>query len=118
MRERVGREAVLVVSVVLFVAIGFLCQGSVTVSVLSAEKEVAPGEFVTHVFSIINNETLPEVYELEFDPPVGWGILGALSSMDLDPGEEGTLFVTVTVPPGTLAGAYPLTLHVRSTSTP
>lgn len=118
MRERVGREAFLVVSVAFCVAIGFLCQGAVTVSVLSAEKEVAPGEFVTHVFSIINDEALPEVYELEFDPPDGWGILGALSSMDLDPGEEGTLFVTVTVPPGTLAGAYPITLHVRSTSTP
>jgi len=118
MRERVGREAFLVVNVALFVAIGFLCQGAVTVSVLSAEKEVAPGEFVTHVFSIINNEALPEVYELEFDPPAGWGILGALSSIDLDPGEEGTLFVTVTVPPGTLAGTYSLNLHVRSTSTP
>jgi hypothetical protein len=118
MRERVGREAVLVVSVALFVAIGFFCQGAVTVSVLSAEKEVAPGEFVTHVFSITNNEALPEIYELEFDPPAGWGILGALSSIDLAPGEEGTLFVTVTVPPGTLAGVYSLTLHVRSTSTP
>jgi hypothetical protein len=118
MRKRVGREAVLVVSVALFVAIGFFCQGAVTVSVLSVEKDVAPGEFVTHVFSIINNEALPEVYELEFDPPAGWGILGALSSIDLDPGEEGTLFITVTVPPGTLAGTYPLTLHVRSMSTP
>ena len=67
---------------------------SVEVTLLSTPKDGAPGSFVTHVFSLTNDSPDPETYSLAFAAPMEWGILGAPTSIALQPDEEGTLFVT------------------------
>ncbi len=104
-------------AVLLLVLFG-LSGWSVEVSILSISKEGSPGSFVTHVFGITNDSSNPETYSLEFTAPAGWGILGAPTSIALQPGEEGTLFVTATIPPGAVAGEYNLELAVSSQSDP
>ena len=91
---------------------------SVEVSILSTSKEGSPGSFVTHVFGVTNDSSNPGTYSLEFAAPAGWGILGAPTTIALQPNEEGTLFVTVTIPPGASAGEYDLNLTVTSQSDP
>lgn len=112
-----GFKVFLLVAVFLMLT-GFLCRGAVWVSVLSSAKEAGPGEFVTHVFSVLNDGAVPDVYRLEFEAPQGWGLLDAPSTISLEPGEEGILFVTVTVPPGATAGEYTIVLHAISQADP
>ena len=100
--------------VCLSVAISFSAFSGVNVGVLSSAKDVAPGEFVTHVFSLANDSASADTFDLSFTIPTGWGILGAPTTLSLNPGEEGTLFVTVTVPPGATAGEYSVTLKATS----
>lgn len=92
--------------------------GGVGVSVLSEAKEVGPGEFITHVFSVTNEEDTPDTFSLTYTAPKGWGLLGAPTNLTLNPGEEGTLFLTVTVPPGAAAGEYEIELSAVSQSDP
>ncbi len=87
-------------------------------SVLSSTQEAAPGEFATHVFSVVNDATTADTVDIAFTIPPGWGILGAPTETSLSAGEEGTLFVTVTVPPGEMAGTYKITLVATSQSDP
>ena len=110
------RKALIVA--VLLIAVGFLCYGAIEVSVLSPEKEAEPGEFVTHVFAVLNSSEIPDLFTLEFVAPLNWALLDAPSTIALDPGEEGALFVTVAVPPGAPAGAHRLTLHATSVNDP
>ncbi|HDL86324.1 MAG TPA: hypothetical protein ENH11_08395, partial [Candidatus Acetothermia bacterium] len=104
--------------VCLSVVISFSAFSSVKVSVLSSAKDVAPGEFATHVFSVTNNGTSADTFNLAFTIPSGWGILGAPTTLSLNSGEEGTLFVTVTVPSGATASQYSVTLQATSQSDP
>ena len=90
----------------------------VEVHVLSGPKAAGPGEFVTHVFSVTNDEANADTFDLSYDTPNGWGLLGAPRTITLKPGEEGTLFITITVPPGAAAGAYTITLHAVSSAHP
>jgi len=106
-----------VIAVSLVVLLG-LSGWSVEVNTLSTPKEGSPGSFVTHVFGVTNDSSNPETYSLEFAAPTGWGILGAPTSIALQPNEEGTLFVTATIPPGAVAGEYNLDLTVTSQSDP
>ncbi|MFC2096045.1 NEW3 domain-containing protein, partial [Candidatus Bipolaricaulota bacterium] len=91
---------------------------SVEISVLSTPKDGSPGSFVTHVFGIINDSASPETYSLVFAAPTGWGVLGAPTSIALQPDEEATLFVTATIPPGAVAGDYDLEMSATSQSDP
>jgi len=91
---------------------------AVETAVLSTAKEEAPGSFVTHVFAVTNDGATADTYLLTFDAPTGWGILGAPSSIPLGPGGEETLFVTLTIPPGALAGEYDVTLTAVSQGDP
>ncbi|MFC2106457.1 NEW3 domain-containing protein, partial [Candidatus Bipolaricaulota bacterium] len=113
--QRVQKSAV--IAVLLLVLFG-LSGWSVEVSILSTSKEGSPGSFVTHVFGVTNDSSNPETYSLEFTAPAGWGILGTPTSIALQPDEEGTLFVTVTIPLGADAGEYDLQLEVTSQSDP
>ncbi len=90
----------------------------VTTSVLSSPQHAAPGEFVTHVFSVTNDALTADTVDIGFAIPPGWGILGAPTELSLAAGEEGTIFVTVTVPPGAIAGTYKITLAATSQSDP
>lgn len=89
---------------------------SVEVSIRSAPKDGSPGSFVTHVFGLINNSPDPVTYSLEFLVPTAWGTLGAPTSIALQPDEEGTLFVTATIPPDAIVGQYDLQLTATSQS--
>ncbi len=100
--------------VCLSVAISLSAFSAVKISVLSSAKQVAPGEFATHVFSIANDSASADTFDLVFTIPPGWGILGAPTTLSLEAGEESTLFVTVTVPPGATAGDYSVTLTATS----
>jgi len=115
-RSRFWQAVTLIVC--LSVVVSFSAFSAVQVSVLSSVKEVAPGEFATHVFSVTNDSASADTFDLSFRIPPGWGILGAPTSLSLDPGEEGTLFVTVTVPPGATAGEYSVTLTATSRADP
>ncbi|MCK4394911.1 hypothetical protein KAX17_18585, partial [Candidatus Bipolaricaulota bacterium] len=108
----------LFLGMVLLSLTGSLCLGAVGVNVLSPLKEVGPGEFVTHVFAVLNDGEMPAVYHLEFEAPESWGLLGVPSTLSLEPGEEGTLFATVAVPPGAIAGEYAIVLCATSESDP
>jgi len=88
------------------------------VSALSPIKEEGPGEFVTHVFSVLNDGAAPEVFLIETEVPEGWGLLGVPAVLSLAAGEEGTLFITVSVPPGAVAGEYSVTLRAISQTDP
>jgi len=107
--------ALLLCSVALFYV---SASAAVQVSVLSSLKKVAPGEFATHVFSITNDSASADTFDLVFTIPPGWGILGAPTTLSLEAGEESTLFVTVTVPPGATAGDYSVTLIATSQADP
>lgn len=98
-------------------ALGVVCHG-VEVTVLSSEKAVDPGQFATHVFSLINGTGAAATYRLHLDAPSGWGLLGVPASVSLAAGATDTLFVTVTVPPGATAGTYRLTLRAVSQGDP
>jgi len=106
-------QAAVVVAAGLLALWGWAAYG-VDVSVLSAPKEGSPGTFITHVFGVVNDTTEPATYDLDIAAPQGWGILGAPTSVALQPEEEGTLFVTVTIPPGAAAGSYEISLTAAS----
>ena len=97
---------------------GSLCLGAVVVSVLSPVKEVGPGEFATNVFSVLNDSPASDVFHPEIEAPEGFVLLNVLPNLSLAPGEEGTLFVAVSVPPGATAGEYAVVLRATSQSDP
>ncbi len=111
--QRMQRAAVLAAG--LLILLGW-SGWSVDVSVLSTPKEGSPGTFVTHVFGVTNDILQSATYDLDISAPQGWGILGAPTSIALQQAEEGTLFVTVTIPPGATAGSYELSLTATSQS--
>ena len=106
-------QAVAVLAAGLLALWGWAACG-VDVSVLSAPKEGSPGTFITHVFGVVNDTVEPATYDLDIAAPQGWGILGAPTSIALQPEEEGTLFVTVTIPPGAAAGSYEVSFTATS----
>ncbi len=90
----------------------------VQVEMISSAKNVAPGEFATHVFSVTNDSSITDSIDLVFTIPDGWGILGAPTTLLLNPSEQQTLFVTVTIPSGAVAGGYEVSLKATSQGAP
>jgi hypothetical protein len=105
---------VLTLTICLLFLIGLLAFSAVKVEVLSSAKDVAPGEFATHVFSVLNDSSSADTLDFVFTIPDNWALLGAPTNVSLDPGEQQTLFVTVTVPSDTAAGEYEVTLTATS----
>ena len=95
-----------------------LAASAVEIEVLSTAKEEAPGSFVTHVFAVTNEGVTADTYLLVFEAPPGWGVLGAPSSITVGAGSEETLFATLTIPPGALAGEYDVALTAVSQNDP
>ncbi len=115
---KVGCGITLLVSGALLM-LGYLVSASgVGISVLSEAKTVGPGEFVTHVFSVSNEETSSDTFTITYTVPKGWGILGAPTTLNLNPGEEGTIFLTITIPPSAAAGDYEIDVSAVSQSNP
>ena len=102
----------------LLIGVCTLTASAVEIAVLSTSKEEAPGLFVTHVFAVTNEGTTADTYLLTFEAPPGWSVLGAPSSITVGGGGEETLFVTLTIPPGALAGEYTVTLTAASQDDP
>ena len=104
-----------------FVVAAALCAsaaGAVRVDVLSPPKDAAPGDVVTHVFSVSHDGATEETFALAVDGPNGWAVLGVPPEIAVAPGEEGVVFVTLTVPSDAAAGSYVLTLRATSAADP
>jgi len=84
----------------------------------SASKTAAPGAFITHVFSVRNTGSTADTIALTIDAPDSWNLLGAPSTLDVGAGTEETVFLTLTVPAGALAGTYTLSVTATSTTDP
>ncbi len=102
----------------LLIGVCSLAASAVEISVLSTAKEEAPGAFATHVFAVTNDGPADDTFTLTFEAPSGWGVLGAPDSIAVGGGAEETLFVTVTIPPGALAGDYDVALTATSREDP
>jgi len=111
----VYRTAVLAVLCALIVGIPALC---VELELLSTEKTGAPGSVVTHVFGVTNNASSAQTYNLSYSAPPGWQILGAPKTLSLQSNEESALFVTITIPSGTPAEVYEISLTATSQANP
>jgi len=107
-----------VVLAALLIGVCSLAASAVEIAVLSTAKEEAPGSFVTHVFAVTNDGATTDTYLLAFEAPPGWGALGAPGSITVGGGEGETLFVTLTIPPGALAGEYDVALTATSQDDP
>jgi PKD repeat protein len=118
MLARLRKTRRVVVIVALLISVCLPAASSVEIAVLSTGKEEAPGSFVTHVFAVTNDGVTADTYVLGFDAPPGWGILGAPGSITVGAGGEETLFVTLTIPPGTLAGEWEMILTATSQDDP
>ena len=94
---------------------GTLEAAAIQIDIVSSAIEEAPGAFVTHVFRVISDALTPTVYAIEYGLPTGWQALGAQTSVELQPGEEKSLFVTMTIPSGASAGAIRIPITVTST---
>jgi len=81
---------------------------------VTAEKTAAPGDFVTHVYTITNAGTSNDEYQLAVDLPAGWFSLGVPSSVQVSTGGSEKLFVTLVVPGTAEAGAYEAILSATS----
>ncbi len=95
-----------------------IAAAAVRVDVLSSPKDAAPGDVVTHVFSVTHDGSATETYALTVSAPQGWGVLGVPPDLAVDAGAEGIVFVTLTVPLDADAGSYPVTLRAASLSDP
>ncbi len=84
------------------------------VNPVSPPKQALPGSLTTTTFSVKNTGEVRDTYDLSVDLPQGWAILGALSSPQLEPSGETTLFLSFTIPPSETAGEYTVTLTARS----
>jgi len=100
------------------ILVSFEALAGVDLVLLSADKEARPGEFVTHVFSITNTGAVSETYDVSVEVPDDWTALGVPPSLTLGPGDEETLFVTITIPAGVLAGPYTIGVKAESTTDP
>ncbi|MCX6094116.1 MAG: PKD domain-containing protein [Candidatus Bipolaricaulota bacterium] len=118
MDTRKGRGWALAAAAAVAVWVSFEALAGVGLTLLSADKEARPGEFVTHVFSIMNTGPASETYDVSVDVPAGWTTLGVAPSLTLGPGDEDTLFVTITIPSGVRAGVYAVEITAESTTDP
>jgi len=78
-------------------------------------KLVSPGELVTHVFTVKNEGTASDVYDLQLDLPQGWNSLPVPSQLSLASGASKPVFVNVNVPQNARAGKYGVKLTAQST---
>jgi PKD repeat protein len=92
--------------------------GAVRVDLLSAAKDAAPGDVVTHVFAVSHDEPSVQTFTLTYGVPAGWTLLGAPPEISVAGGDEGVVFLTLTVPSDAAAGSYVLTLRAASQTDP
>lgn len=105
----------------LFVAVFASAQaaaGAVRVDLLSTAKDAAPGDVVTHVFAVSHDAPSGQTFTLTYDVPAGWTLLGAPPEIAVAAGDEGVVFLTLTIPSDAAAGSYVLTFRAASQTDP
>ncbi|MFP3953970.1 MAG: PKD domain-containing protein [Candidatus Acetothermia bacterium] len=80
------------------------------VTVTSAEKEVSPGEFVSLVFSVVNDSTDEQDVDYELTLPDNWTPMDRPSTTTIPGGGRETIFLTIKVPGTAEAGDYSVKL--------
>ncbi|MGQ9733826.1 MAG: SdrD B-like domain-containing protein [Candidatus Bipolaricaulia bacterium] len=89
----------------------------VELEAISPPKQASPGEFVTHVFSIVNRGA-PDRFLLELTPSPGLEPVSPPRTVELATDEEQRLFITVFVTAQAEAGENLLQLKARAESDP
>jgi len=105
----------------LFVAVFASAQaaaGVVRVDLLSTAKDASPGDVVTHVFAVSHDAPSGQTFTLTYDVPTGWTLLGAPPEITVAAGDEGVVFLTLTVPSDAAAGSYVLSLRAAAQTDP
>ena len=102
----------------LFLATSPLCNAAnyaVSISA-TATKFVGVGDLVTHVFTIVNQGTSDDVYNLEITLPEDWVALPVPATLFIQAGATGIVFVNSSVPSAAEAGTYEIVLKATSSS--
>jgi hypothetical protein len=81
-------------------------------------KSAQPGEFVTLVFTVVNQGSKDDTYALAARAPEGWVLLGLPGSLALPAGESVRVFISALIPAAAPAGEYELRLRVCSQGDP
>ena len=94
-------------------------QISYDVSIKTTPLKLAnPGELVTHVFTVQNDGTSPDTYDLTLDLPNGWASLPTANKLNISAGDSKPVFVNVNVPESANADKYEISLTAQSTGDP
>lgn len=104
-------ERRLAAALAFLILVGGLGFGQVILERTSPDKETLPGELVTHVYSLRNEGLDPVTVELSASYPDGWGLLTPLGEVEVLPGAEEVVFLTLAVPKTARAGEYRVTLR-------
>jgi hypothetical protein len=123
MEAPIGLIGVLIFSLLLFTQSVFSDQVSnatyaVDLSTISTPKATPPKGLATHVFLLVNRGSLEDTYTLDLAYPAGWEVVADLVPITLAPGEEMSIFVTLSIPAVTAAGGYQLVLKASSQGDP
>lgn len=105
-------------SVALLLTSSLVCQAAnyaVSISA-TATKFVDVGDLVTHVFTIANQGTLDDVYTLQLAFPGNWVSLPVPTTLFVQAGATGIVFVNLSVPSTAEAGTYEIVLKATSLS--
>ncbi|MEF8798565.1 MAG: SdrD B-like domain-containing protein, partial [Candidatus Bipolaricaulota bacterium] len=87
------------------------------VSISATDLKIAePGELVTHVFTVRNEGSSSDTYELTLELPEGWTSLPVTDQVSLAPDENKPVFVNINVPESAKAGKYEITMAAESTT--
>ena len=81
-------------------------------------KIADPGEIVTHVFTVHNNGTDSDTYDLTVNLPEDWSMLPIPDQVNVPAGSVRPVFVNVNVPGNAKAEKYDITLTAKSTGDP
>jgi len=83
---------------------------------VTAEKLGTPGEIVTHVFTLANQGSQNDGYNLEVNLPEGWTVFGVPTTVFVSAGEYEILFANLAIPETAEAREYQVVLQATSTS--
>jgi len=118
---RLNKFCLFTVAVIALVSTGYVAAGQaydVNVTPNTALKLSNPGEIVTHVFTIKNEGTSSDTYELSLGLPEDWTSLPITDQLNVAAGDNKPVFVNVNVPKDAKSGKYQAKLTARSTGDP
>ncbi len=84
----------------------------------SAPPPASPGDALTLPFVIKNVGSARDIFDLILEIPPGLDLIGSPAPVELEPGEEETVFISVLVSREARAGAKRVTVQARSRTNP